>query len=162
MVLTGLGTACGSDGDSAATATSSTTAPLSTTSTEATTTTAAPTTTTAQAPTAATRMVTTTTAKATATAVAIKGFTFQPNPLRVAVGTTLRWTNEDEILHTVTSGMRTYDEQHLQKDIVPSGPGFDFQLDGKGTTATFTFSQAGTFNYLCSRHPGMDAQIVVG
>jgi len=105
---------------------------------------------------------TTTTAKAAVTAVAIKGFMFQPNPLRLAVGTTVRWTNEDEILHTVTSGMRTYDEQHLQKDIVPSGPGFDFQLDGKGMTASFTFSQAGTFSYLCSRHPGMDAQIIVG
>jgi plastocyanin len=58
--------------------------------------------------------------------------------------------------------MRTYDEQHLQKDVVPGPPGFDFQLDGKGKTAMFTFTQAGTFSYLCTRHPGMDAQIVVG
>ena len=96
------------------------------------------------------------------TMVDIKGFMFQPTPLRIAVGTTAQWTNQDEILHTVTSGMRTYDEQHLQKDIIPGPPGFDFPLDGKGRTATFTFSQAGSFSYLCSRHPGMDAQIVVG
>ena len=96
------------------------------------------------------------------TAVAIKRFMFGPNPLHIAVGTIVKWTNEDEILHTVTSGMRTYDDQHLQKDIVPGPPGFDFQLDGKGKTAMFTFSQAGTFNYLCTRHPGMDAEIIVG
>ena len=87
---------------------------------------------------------------------------FQPNPLHIAPGTTVRWTNEDEILHTVTSGTRTYDDQHLQKEIVAGPPGFDFQLNGKGATAMFTFTQAGTFSYLCSRHPGMDAQIVVG
>jgi plastocyanin len=96
-----------------------------------------------------------------ATSIDIKGFAFQPNPVHITVGTTVTWTNQDEILHTVTSGTRTYDDQHLQKEIVPGPPGFDFQLDGKGKTATFTFSQAGTFNYLCSRHPGMDAQIVV-
>jgi plastocyanin len=107
-------------------------------------------------------MVTSTTAKPSLTAVTIKGFMFQPNPLHVAAGTRVVWTNEDEILHTVTSGMRTYDEQHLQKDVVPGPPGFDFQLDGKGKTAMFTFTQAGTFSYLCTRHPGMDAQIVVG
>ena len=107
-------------------------------------------------------MVTSTTAKPSLTAVTIKGFMFQPNPLHVAAGTTVVWTNEDEILHTVTSGMRTYDEQHLQKDVVPGPPGFDFQLDGKGKTAMFTYTQAGTFSYLCTRHPGMDAQIVVG
>jgi plastocyanin len=128
-----LGTACGrGGGDSAASASPATTAPLPTT------------------------------ANAAVTRVDIKGFMFQPNPLRIAVGTTVQWTDEDEILHTVTSGMRTYDEQHLQKDIIPGAPGFDFQLDGKGRTATFTFSRAGSFSYLCSRHPGMDAQIVVG
>jgi plastocyanin len=107
-------------------------------------------------------MVTSTTAKPSLTAVTIKGFMFQPHPLHVAAGTRVVWTNEDEILHSVTSGMRTYDEQHLQKDVVPGPPGFDFQLDGKGKTAMFTFTQAGTFSYLCTRHPGMDAQIVVG
>ncbi|MDQ1500647.1 MAG: hypothetical protein QOI86_3987 [Actinomycetota bacterium] len=111
--------------------------------------------------TTSTGAATTATAKAAATEIAIKGFMFQPNPVHVTVGTTVTWTNQDEILHTVTAGTRTYDDQHLQKEIVPGPPGFDFQLDGKGKTATFTFSQTGTFNYLCSRHPGMDAQIVV-
>jgi plastocyanin len=119
------------------------------------------TTTTAAATTTTAKPTSTATARAAATEIAIKGFMFQPNPVHVTVGTTVTWTNQDEILHTVTAGTRTYDDQHLQKEIVPGPPGFDFQLDGKGKTATFTFSQAGTFNYLCSRHPGMDAQIVV-
>ena len=131
-----LGTACGRAGGAPA----ASAGPATTSSTEA----------------------TTTTTGAAVTTVDIKGFMFQPNPVRIAPGTTVQWTNQDEILHTVTSGMRSYDEQHLQKDIVPGPPGFDFQLDGKGRTATFTFSQAGSFSYLCSRHPGMDAQIIVG
>lgn len=112
--------------------------------------------------TAADASVTTASTEVPATAIDIKGFMFQPNPVHIAVGTTVTWTNQDEILHTVTAGTRTYDDQHLQKEITPGPPGFDFPLDGKGKTATFTFTQAGTFSYLCSRHPGMDAEIVVG
>src|SRR6476469_8439335 len=47
---------------------------------------------------------TTAPAGAVAMAIDIKGFAFQPNPVHVAIGTTVTWTNQDEILHTVTSG----------------------------------------------------------
>lgn len=85
-------------------------------------------------------------------AVTIKVFNFQPDPLEVRVGETVTWTNEDEILHTVTSGPRDK----------PDGS-FDGQLADKGATFEHTFDEAGTYDYFCSRHPGegMTAQVVV-
>lgn len=82
--------------------------------------------------------------------VAIRTFRFDPSPLVVPVGTTVRWTNHDQILHTVTSGTRDH----------PDGR-FDKPLDGQGATVTVRFAQAGTYHYFCSRHPGMDAELQV-
>lgn len=93
-------------------------------------------------------------------AVSIKTFMFRPDPLRVPAGTRLTWTNKDEITHTVTSGIRTYDAQGLTKDLTRAGE-FDMKLDGKGSTASFTFEERGTVRYLCTIHPGMDAEVIV-
>jgi plastocyanin len=96
---------------------------------------------------------TATTATATATAgnaVAIHTFAFKPNPVKVKVGETVTWTNNDQILHTVTSGTRGK----------PDGL-FEQKLDGAGSKAMFTFKTAGNFAYHCSIHPGMDATVEV-
>lgn len=97
-----------------------------------------------------------------ATAVRIRTFMFRPEPVRIAAGTTIEWTNEDEILHTVTSGSRTYDDRGLPQAVTAGPPGFDFRLDGAGASASFTFGETGTFPYLCRIHPGMDARVIVG
>ena len=107
----------------------------------------------------ASRNFSATKAPSTVTAT-IKTFMFQPNPLQIKAGTAVRWTNQDEIGHTVTAGVRTYDGQGLAQDITKTGQ-FDMKLDGKGTTAMFLFKEAGTVRYLCTIHPGMDAEIVV-
>ena len=91
-----------------------------------------------------------TTAAASADAVTIKTFMYEPDPVEVAVGTTVTFTNEDDILHTVTSGTR---EKPLKA--------FDEQLDGPATTAEVTFDEPGTIDYFCSLHDGMDGQVVV-
>ena len=93
-------------------------------------------------------------------AVTVKLFMFDPSPLQIKAGTKVTWTNQDEILHTVTAGTRTYDGEGLTKDITPSGE-FDLPLDGKGSTADFTFTETGTVTYLCKIHPGMDTEVVV-
>jgi plastocyanin len=82
--------------------------------------------------------------------VNIKTFAFQPNPLKVKTGATVTWNNDDDILHTVTSGTRGKADGM-----------FDSKLDGPDATATFTFTEAGTFSYHCTIHPGMDATVVV-
>ena len=83
-------------------------------------------------------------------AVSIETFQFTPKQLEVKVGETVTFTNGDAIHHTATSGTRA------AKD-----GSFDLQLPDKGSTATHTFSEAGTFHYFCDRHPGMEADVVV-
>lgn len=103
-----------------------------------------------------------TTATAAGTSVVIDTFMFSPRTLKVKVGQTVRWTNKDDILHTVTSGTRKYDPSDSGRVVATRKDGmFDMQLDGKGATATFTFGKAGTFHYFCDRHPGMEADVEV-
>ena len=92
------------------------------------------------------------TAEATpsADAVTLKTFMYEPDPVEVEAGTTVSFTNEDDILHTVTSGTR----EQPTKD-------FDEKLDGAGSTAEVTFDEAGTIKYFCSVHDGMDGEAIV-
>jgi plastocyanin len=89
-------------------------------------------------------------------------FQFVPKPLKVKVGTTVTWVNDDDITHTVTSGTRSYapGDTGQVTAVHPDGL-FDMTLDGVGKKATFTFAKTGTFHYFCNRHPGMEADVVV-
>lgn len=82
--------------------------------------------------------------------VVIDTFLFGPDPVEVPAGGTIRWTNEDEILHTVTAGTRE----------AATGR-FDEDLDGAGSTATVRFDDPGEHAYHCAIHAGMDATVVV-
>ncbi len=84
-------------------------------------------------------------------AVTVKTFMFEPDPIRVESGTRVRWTNQDQTVHTVTSGSR---EQ-------PDGR-FDGEL-AAGAELSHTFDEPGTYRYFCSRHsgPGMEGEVVV-
>ncbi|HET9417168.1 MAG TPA: cupredoxin family copper-binding protein [Candidatus Limnocylindria bacterium] len=68
---------------------------------------------------------------------------FSPATLTVAVGDTVTWTNVDDSPHTVSAA--TFDSGNL---------------DG-GQTFSFTFTEAGTFDYVCSYHDEMIASITV-
>lgn len=93
-------------------------------------------------------------------AIEINTFMFMPKDLQVSVGTKVTWTNSDAILHTVTSGTRRADAQGQPVDVRKDGR-FDLQLDGKGQSGSYTFTDTGTFTYFCDRHPGMDAAVTV-
>lgn len=82
--------------------------------------------------------------------VDLKTFQFTPDTLRVSAGTTVRWTNQDDIEHTVTAG-------------TPSkrNASFNATLAKKGATAERTFDRAGTFTYFCDRHQFMRGTITV-
>lgn len=84
------------------------------------------------------------------TAVEIKLFAFNPNPVEVKVGSEIIWTNQDNINHTVTSGLRDNPDDK-----------FDGLLNVKGSTYTEKFTEAGKYTYFCKIHPGMDAEIDV-
>jgi amicyanin len=77
--------------------------------------------------------------------VKIDNFSFGPTELRVAVGTTVTWTNRDDIPHTVVSTDRVFKSKVLDTD----------------EKFSFTFSTSGTFPYFCSIHPTMTGKVVV-
>lgn len=100
--------------------------------------------------------------EATNPAVTIATFAFTPEVLRVEVGATVRWTNGDDILHTVTSGTRAYAPGNSGQVTETDKDGtFDLQLDGRGAIAEHTFTGAGTYHYFCDLHPGMEADLEV-
>ena len=80
-----------------------------------------------------------------AAAVEIGNFTFKNPVVTVKPGTTVTWTNGDDIPHTVVS-----------KDAV-----FKSKVLDTGDRFSFTFAKAGQFGYFCSLHPHMTGTIVV-
>jgi plastocyanin len=95
--------------------------------------------------------------------VAIRSFEFRPTQTRIEAGAEVVWVNEDDILHTVTSG--TAGEQGVpgvSEDLEPSPDGlFDLDLDGQASTATFAFDEPGTYAYFCAIHSGMSGTVRV-
>ena len=78
---------------------------------------------------------------------------FAPNPLSVAVGTTVTWTNTDTVMHVICSG---------KPADAACGTVFEDDSLKPGKTFQFTFANAGTYAYYCSVHPWMTGQVVVG
>src|SRR5215831_4722833 len=89
---------------------------------------------------------------ATADCVAAKNC-FTPNPLTVAPGTTVTWKNTDTVSHYVTSGVPT---DNTTGTVFDSG-----NLIKPGGTYQFAFANEGTFDYFCTVHPWMTAQVIV-
>jgi len=80
------------------------------------------------------------------TSVKIDNFSFSPATITVPVGTTVRWTNADDIPHTVVSDDKTsFKSKALDTD----------------EQFTYTFTKPGTYSYFCSIHPKMTGKIVV-
>jgi plastocyanin len=77
-------------------------------------------------------------------AVKIDNFTFSPQKLTVKAGTTVTWTNEDDIPHVV-AGPPTFKSKALDTN----------------DKYSFTFTTPGTYTYFCSLHPHMTGSIVV-
>jgi plastocyanin len=80
-----------------------------------------------------------------ANVVTIDNFTFTPPELTVAVGTTVKWVNHDDIPHTVVDKNKTYRSKALDTDDAYS----------------YTFASAGSFDYFCGLHPHMVGKIIV-
>ena len=77
--------------------------------------------------------------------VAIQDYSFRPATLRVAVGTTVTWTNRDVVAHTVTGRSGDW------------GSG----LLAEGQQFSYTFTEPGTYDYFCEPHPSMEGRVVV-
>jgi plastocyanin len=75
----------------------------------------------------------------------ITDFAFNPGTIEIAVGTTVTWTNNDSVPHTVSQ----------------TGGGFESGKMDQGATFSFTFDTPGTYEYFCQYHPNMTGTIIV-
>ena len=83
---------------------------------------------------------------------------YDPNPVKVKVGDTVTWTNDDSQAHTITSGTDSSDP-NIGKEF-NSSPGLSTLLS---TNQKFShkFDTAGEFPYFCQLHPTMIGKVVV-
>ena len=77
--------------------------------------------------------------------VVVDNFSFAPSMASVAAGSTITWTNRDDVPHNIVST-----EQKFKSPVLDTGEQFSHRFD-----------TAGTYKYFCSLHPKMTGQIVV-
>ena len=80
---------------------------------------------------------------------------FSPNNIKVKVGNTIVWTNDDSTIHTVTSG---------SPNTPDAGQVFDSGLTSlisPSKTYSHKFTSPGEFSYFCRLHPTMIGEIEV-
>ena len=77
--------------------------------------------------------------------VKIDNFSFSPPTITIAAGATVKWTNRDDIPHTVVN-----DDQKFQSKTLDTDESY-----------TYTFTKPGTYPYFCSIHPKMTGKVVV-
>jgi plastocyanin len=75
----------------------------------------------------------------------IKNISYMQPRITVAVGTTVEWSNNDPLPHSVTAVDRSFNSGLIQP----------------GRTYRHTFTKAGTFNFYCMPHPFMKGVVVV-
>jgi plastocyanin len=80
------------------------------------------------------------------TEVKIDNFSFGPATITIPAGSTVTWTNNDDVPHVVTSD----DNKMFKSKALDTDDRF-----------SFTFTKPGTYNYYCAIHPKMTAKIVV-
>jgi plastocyanin len=77
--------------------------------------------------------------------VSIENFNFVSANLTVPAGTTVVWTNHDDVEHTITASDNSFTSQPLQTD----------------AQFSHTFTTPGTYSYFCALHPFMTARVTV-
>ncbi len=70
---------------------------------------------------------------------------YAPTAIEVNSGTTVTWTNNDFVIHTVTDNKKSFDSEFIQA----------------GSTWSHTFEKPGEFDYLCTLHPWMKGSVSV-
>jgi plastocyanin len=85
-------------------------------------------------------------APASAIAVSIDNFTFTPQALTVKAGTTVTWTNKDDIPHGIAATGNSFTRSKAMDT---------------DDSYSFTFTTPGTYQYFCYIHPHMTGTIVV-
>jgi plastocyanin len=79
------------------------------------------------------------------TKVGIDNFTFKPRTITVRAGTKIEWENNDDIPHSIVESTGKFHSAALDTE----------------DKFSFTFAQAGTFEYFCGLHPHMVGKVIV-
>ena len=77
---------------------------------------------------------------------------FSPNFIKIKIGDTIEWINNDQRSHTLISGNGPKDPA--------KGKLFDSRL-GIKRKVTHRFSSSGKFEYFCKNHPSKKGKVVV-
>lgn len=75
----------------------------------------------------------------------MRGSIFSPSTLTVSAGTIVKWTNNDNMPHTVTNPLGLFDSGTLNP----------------GESYTFVFNIPDTYIFFCQLHANMNGTIVV-
>jgi plastocyanin len=75
----------------------------------------------------------------------MKSIAFQPSRIEITVGSTVAWTNNDAVEHTVTAIDRSFDSGNI----------------APGATWQYTFTRPGTYQFFCVVHPFMKGVVIV-
>jgi plastocyanin len=70
---------------------------------------------------------------------------YHPTIIQITAGTSVKWTNDDSIIHTVTDIGGTFDSDFIQPD----------------SNWKHTFEQKGKYTYFCTIHPWMKGIVIV-
>jgi plastocyanin len=77
--------------------------------------------------------------------ITIDNFTFKPEQTIVTPGTTVTWINNDDIPHTIVETKKSFRSKPLDTE----------------NSFSFTFMNAGDYDYFCSLHPHMTGKVIV-
>ena len=83
---------------------------------------------------------------ANAAAIKIDNFSFGPATITIPAGSTVTWTNNDDVPHVVTSD----DNKMFKSKALDTDDRF-----------SYVFTEPGTYDYLCKIHPKMAARVIV-
>ena len=99
-------------------------------------------------------------------AVRVVEYKFQPDTVRVKVGQVIRWTNEDNVGHTVTFSAADTAPKRITSRSQLMGLNrpkqlYSSKLFAQGESWSAKFDKPGRFAYICDPHPYMRAVVIV-
>ncbi|MEM3001859.1 MAG: plastocyanin/azurin family copper-binding protein [Candidatus Nitrosocaldus sp.] len=84
-----------------------------------------------------------------------------PSNLKIRVGDTVTWVNNDTVQHTITSGKGVSRYEGVTGKLGVADGIFDSGLIGRGESWSYKFEKPGRFAYFCAVHPWMIGVVIV-
>ena len=85
--------------------------------------------------------------------IIVKEYSFNPNEIKVAAGSVVKWTNKGKLSHMITSGAPGVDPGKI----------FGTAFFGVNSSVCVRFINPGTYDYFCRAHGNLmrDGKVVV-